>query len=150
MNKVSSSKGTLYNFSARFLFILSGFLIHIILGRTLGPEKYGLFGIVIGLFNFWLIFLSNGLRQAISKYIAEFRNLSLVILKKAFYFQIGFSFFITVFFFLSADKIALFLGNSNLTGYFRFSSLILPFCSVYFVVLGKLNGEKRFGREALL
>ena len=150
MEKVSSSKGTLYNFSARFLFVLSSFLIHIILGRSLGPEKYGLFGIVIALFNLWFVFLSNGLRQAISKYISEFRNLSAVIYKKALFLQIILSLFLSSIFFLGAQKIALFLGDINLTGFFRFSSLILPFSAIYFIGLGKLNGEKRFGREAIV
>ncbi len=146
--RVSSSKGTLYNFSARFLFVLSSYLIHILLGRYLGPEKYGTFGIVTAIYSLWLIFLSNGFRQAISKYISEFRNLSAVIYRKGLFLQTIFSLFLTSLLFLGSQRIAFFLGDVNLGGYFRFSSLILPFSAIYFIGLGKLNGEKRFGREA--
>lgn len=150
MKTVSSSKGTLYNFSARLIFVLSSYFIHILLGRHLGPERYGIFGIVIALFNLWFIFLSNGLREAISKYIAEFKNLALAIYKKALFLQVISSLLLTSIFLLSAKKIATFLGDINLAGYFRFSSLILPLSSVYFIALGKFNGQKRFGREALV
>ena len=54
-------KGILYIMMSRVIWILSGFAIHVGLGRFLGPKLYGVFGIILSLSGFLLLIYNSGL-----------------------------------------------------------------------------------------
>ena len=72
-------KGLLYLMVSRIVWIASGFAIHVGLGRLLGPEQYGIFGVIISLISVTYLVLGNGIRQAVTKYIASDLRLAGVI-----------------------------------------------------------------------
>ncbi len=64
------ARGTLYFILVQIVFLASGYVIHAGLGRMLGPELYGTFGVVISLVTMFNFILTTGLPQAASRYIA--------------------------------------------------------------------------------
>ena len=71
MNSTSLSKGAFYLTFSTIIFVLSGYLINVILGRQLGPSSYGIYGIIITLMTTINLTQVSGLPQAVAKYIAE-------------------------------------------------------------------------------
>ena len=64
------SRGILYSLIARGFFILGAYVIHVYAGRKLGPSVYGTFGVMLSILAISYLFLSNGIRQAVSRSIA--------------------------------------------------------------------------------
>ena len=68
----SLAKSALWVTFSEILFNLSGFIIHSVLGRFLGPADYGRYGIIITLTTMVIILIGNGIPTAMAKYISEY------------------------------------------------------------------------------
>lgn len=143
-------KGIIYNLFARGLFILSGYLIHISLGRYLGPKEYGIFGVILSFLDINQIFLADGIRQAISKFVAENPNNAWPILKSGLKIQATLALLIVSLYFILSNQIAILLGDSDIARYIRITVLVIPFIGFYLASLGALNGKREFDKEALV
>ena len=66
----SVSTGMAYLMASEFSFILSNYLLHILVARSLGPVKYGIYGILMSLYLINRAFLNTGFPRAVSKVIA--------------------------------------------------------------------------------
>jgi stage V sporulation protein B len=150
MQRDSTIKGALFLSISSFLFILSGYLTNIMLGRYLGPKDYGSYGIIISLISIINITQTAGLPQALSKFIAEDSNKSEAILKKTLTLQILSNLTIAVLFFLLAYPIASILNDNKLTIYLQISSLIFPFYGIYALYTGYYNGLQNFTKQSLI
>lgn len=64
-------KGLFLHVFAKVVFVLSTYIIHMYLGKTLLPEEYGIIGVVISIISVNYNFLSNGTRQAMSRLLAS-------------------------------------------------------------------------------
>lgn len=143
------AKSALWVTISEIIFNLSGFIIHSILGRVLGPADYGRYGIIITLTTMVIILIGNGIPTAMAKYISEIfetnPRLVLKIKKQAIIIQSILIFVITAIFYICAPLISKSLGDPSLTPLFRFSSLIIPafaaasFYFSYFTALHKFN-----------
>jgi len=144
------ARGTLWIMFSQIVFMFSNYLIHIFLGRTFGPELYGVFGIVLSLIVIVQIFLQKGLPQAVSKFIAEHKDKQKSIYKTSIRLQFYLAAFFTLIYFLGADMIATsFLKDPELTNYLRFSSiLILPMAFFALYSSGFLNGARLFKQQS--
>lgn len=69
-------KDTLYMILAQVLALVSASAVHIGLGRILGPEPYGEFGVIMSVLAVLEVFLSRGIRDSVTKYTAEFPGMS--------------------------------------------------------------------------
>jgi stage V sporulation protein B len=141
---------TLYLMLSSGIFMLSGYLINLWLGRELGPISYGIYGVIISLMTAVNIIQTAGLPQATSKFIASGKHETEDVLRASFYIQIASTLVITLLYFLLAKPIALLLNDVNLTNYIRASSLILPFYSIFALYVGYFNGLHRFKRQAVI
>ncbi len=146
--KTSLGRGTLYLMVAQVVFLISGYLIHIGLGRYLGPREYGIFGVIIALITTINIILTSGMPQAVSKFIAENEKLALAIKNKALKIHGIFILIIFALYFLLADQIADLLNDPCLVPYIRLSAFIIPGYAFYSIYLGCLNGLRYFGGQA--
>lgn len=115
---------------AEILFNISGYIIHSVAGRILGPADYGRYSLVITLTTILVVLIGNGIPTAMSRYLSEAfeknPSLTLAIKRQGIRLQTILMGGVTVLFFLSAPSIALVLGDPSLTPLFRFSSLIIP------------------------
>ena len=150
----SIAKSALWVTFSEILFNLSGFIIHSVLGRFLGPSDYGRYGIIITLTTMVIILIGNGIPTAMSKYISEYfeTNSRMVkaIKKQAVILQTIIIGGITVLFFLSIPLICKLLGDPTLIPLFRISTLIIPafaaasFYFSYYTGLHKFNLQATF------
>ena len=65
------AKSALWVTISEIIFNLSGFIIHSILGRVLGPADYGRYGLIVTLTTMVIILIGNGIPTAMAKYISE-------------------------------------------------------------------------------
>src|SRR3989344_1330753 len=56
---------------SEIIFNAAGYVIHSALGRILGPEDYGRYGLVVTLTTMVIMLIGNGIPTAMSKYISE-------------------------------------------------------------------------------
>ncbi len=112
------------------IFNVAGYIIQSSLGRILGPEDYGRYGIVVTLTTMIIILIGNGIPTAMSKYLSEVFETApekiLGIKYQAFRLQALLMLGVTALFFLASPLIAWALHDPSLTPLFRLSSLIIP------------------------
>jgi len=148
------AKSALWVTVSEIIFNLSGFIIHSILGRVLGPADYGRYGIIVTLTTMVIILIGNGIPTAMSKYISEIfetnPQLILKIKKQALIIQTVLIAVITVVFFLCAPLISLALGDTTLTPLFQFSSLIIPAFAAASFYFSYYTGLHEFNTQATL
>ncbi|MDP1833426.1 MAG: flippase [Candidatus Moranbacteria bacterium] len=150
----SIAKSALWVTFSEIIFNLSGFIIHSILGRVLGPADYGRYGLVITLTTMVIVLIGNGIPTAMAKYISEIfetdPRLVLRIKKQAIILQTLIVGTITVVFYASAGLIAAALGDPTLAPLFRFSTLIIPAFAAASFYFSYYTGLHRFNTQATL
>jgi O-antigen/teichoic acid export membrane protein len=148
--KSSLAKGAAYLTLSSIIFMASGYIINIWLGKTLGPKTYGTYGIVISIMSLINIMQTAGLPQAVSKFIASRDDVPKSIFSTAAKLQVVSTFVLTIIYILLAFPIAIVLGDKELVKYLIFSALVLPFYGLFSLYLGFYNGLHYFRRQALM
>ncbi|SNQ62937.1 flippase [Candidatus Methanoperedens nitratireducens] len=140
--------GTLYFILVQIVFLASGYAIHAGLGRMLGPELYGTFGVVISLVTMFNFILTTGLPQAASRHIALDKANTFAVKRAANKIMLYLSTGIFLAYFLLADMISSLLLDPGLAIYIRISAIIIPVYAFYSLYTGFLNGLREFGKQA--
>lgn len=116
---------------SEIIFNLAGYIIHASLGRILGPQEYGRFGVTITLTTMVIILLGNGIPTAMSKFLAE--NFEThpgrvrTIKRTAAWLQLVVMGSGTMLFYLLASFIAgTILRDASLTPLFQISAFVVP------------------------
>jgi len=92
-------RGTLYLMSAQVVLMGTGYVMHFVLGRNLGPDLYGIFGVVLYLTLMLREIFLPGFSQAVSKYTAENNKLAFPIIVEGIKIQLILSIFIFLLYF---------------------------------------------------
>jgi O-antigen/teichoic acid export membrane protein len=142
-------KDTLTMILAQALSIVAAAAVHIGMGRILGPEPYGEFGVIMSLLAVLEVFLARGIRDAVTKYTAEFPERSASIQRQGLAIGATFGGIVFLLYGLMARPIALAFHDVNLTRPLLISALIVPFIALYSVFIGHLSGKGEFGKRAL-
>ncbi len=148
--KTSVGKGFIYLSIVSLTMLLSSYIIYIGLGRILGPEKFGIIGVVIFLAMMINQIITLGIQQTTSKFVSENEEKAESIKRTLLKFQFVFAFLCSLIFFLLAKFIASLFNDLSLTPYIRASSLIILFAPIYVVFMGYLNGLREFKKQAIL
>lgn len=85
-----------YSGISQTVFILSGYIINFWLAGYLGPENYGIYGVIISLITIIELIPTSGFPQAISKYCAEDETISYSIKNSMLKILITFSILIAI------------------------------------------------------
>lgn len=148
------AKSALWVTFSEILFNLSGFIIHSVLGRFLGPADYGRYGIIITLTTMVIILIGNGIPTAMSKYISEYFETNPRMVKKiksqAITLQAIIIGSITILFFFSIPLICKALGDPTLVPLFRISTLIIPAFAAASFYFSYYTGLHKFNLQAIL
>ncbi len=124
------SRSLIWLTAAEVIYNLSGYVVHALTGRILGPEAYGRYGLVITLTTMVIVLVGNGIPTTMSKYLsAAFEKNPgdiYAIRRSAAKLQAIIMGTLTVLFFLVAPLIARFLGDPSFTPLFQLSALIIP------------------------
>lgn len=152
--KNNLAKSALWVTVSEIIFNLSGFIIHSVLGRVLGPADYGRYGIIITLTTMVIILIGNGIPTAMAKYISEYfetnPRMVLKIKRQAILLQMLIIGTITVVFYFSAGLLARALGDPTLAPLFRFSTLIIPAFAAASFYFSYYTGLHQFATQATL
>jgi len=143
-------KGTIYLSLSQAILIVTNLVLHIYLGRTLGPALYGIFGVMSALIIVNEVFLCKGIYETLSKYIAEMQGAARSIIKSATAAQALIGFSMGSIYFLFADQIAGLMNDPDLAVYLRLLSVIIPIVGLSTVFIGALNGLRQFGKQAVI
>lgn len=147
-------KSALWVTFSEIIFNLSGFIIHSVLGRILGPADYGRYGLVITLTTMIIILIGNGIPTAMAKYISEHfetnPRMVRMIKKQAIVLQAMIIGLITVLFFILSPVIANLLNDPTLAELFRLSTLIIPTFAAASFYFSYYTGLHRFNIQATL
>lgn len=144
----SMGQGAVYLTVSNIIFLGSGYVIHIGLGRLLGPESYGIFGVIIAIITFVGLMLRSGITLAASKFIAEDTEKSEIIAQKTAKLQFIFGITVFLLYFFSSGLIADLLGDKELVPYIELSSFAILSYAVFALYLNVVNGLKHYGDQA--
>lgn len=128
----------------QIIFVVAGYVTHISLARGLGAAEYGTYGVLLSVLSTVALVLTAGMPEAIAKFAAERPESAHPIFAQGIGIQLRFSLVLALGYALCSPLIARGLGAPELTGVLAVSALAIPPVALYAVVLGALNGEKRF------
>jgi len=143
-------KGTLYLLIAQVIFLATGYATQIALGRFMGPELYGVWGVVLGLMSIVMLIPSSGVPIAVSKFISCNEKSAGSILKESLKIQLALCAVIFLIYFSSAGLIATALSDERFIFYVRLTSVSIFLVGIGSVYSGYLNGVRHFGKQSLV
>ncbi|KKQ06014.1 MAG: Polysaccharide biosynthesis protein [Candidatus Moranbacteria bacterium GW2011_GWF1_36_4] len=154
MSKQHIAKSALWVVISEIVFNLSGYIIHSVVGRILGPADYGRYGLVVTLTTMVIILIGNGIPTAMAKYISEIFDsnpaMVLAIKRRAIFLQSAIIGSITLLFYLLSPLIARILGDPTLTHLFRISTLIIPAFAAASFYFSYYTGLHLFNLQSIL
>lgn len=142
--------GATYLLIAQITFVLTGYALHIILGRYLGPLEYGLFGVVLYVTNMIRAFVSTGIPMAVTRYVSAEPARAEAIYRAGFRWQLVISLVASALFFIFAAPLASLLGDDRLISLFRWVAPLTLFFGLFFLIVQYYNGLRNYKRQAWL
>jgi stage V sporulation protein B len=140
---------------SELVFNLSGYIIHSILGRYLGPAEYGRYGIVITFATMIVVLIGSGVPVAMSKYLSEVRKKDagtiLSIRKTGAIVQTILILVVTIIYYFLVPPIAgILLNDSSLVPLFKFSTPIIPAFALASFYVSYFNGIHKFNQQSVI
>ncbi|MEO1017105.1 MAG: oligosaccharide flippase family protein [Pseudomonadota bacterium] len=141
--------GTIYLMIAQMAIMGGSYIIAVVLARGLGPELYGVYGIVYSILLSVELVGRLGFPQATAKLIAEADT------DEHVHEATGFSLAIIVYglifatFWFSSPYLAQLFNVTEGADLFRIASLDIPFYGVYFMMVHILAGHRRFLQQSI-
>jgi stage V sporulation protein B len=141
--------GTMYLLVAQMTFLVSGYVMHIFLGRYLGPVEYGLFGVVLYAANISRAFVSAGIPMAVTRYISAKPEAAEAVYRTGFKAQFILSLAISLLVFAFAEPLARLLGDMQLVVLFRLGAPLTLFFALFFLVMQYYNGLRSYRPQSI-
>lgn len=145
----SLAQGTIRLLIAQIIFLLTGIVIQLGLGRLFGPGDYGVFSVTINLTTICYMLITSGIPLAASRNIAIQPECAGLISSKSVRLHSILTIAVTAFYFLSSYPIALALGDLSLVPFLQISSLVVPFYGYYALYTNYHNGAMQFKNQSL-
>ena len=130
--------------------LVCGFLIHIVLARQLGPERFGVYALVISVLLWVESAVAVGIPSVYRKIISEDGDLLKPIVRSMRRTSMPYCLIVGVIFALASPFIASALGDRSLQGLLIIASLDIPFLGMYATYLAVLNGNGEFFLQSSL
>jgi len=143
-------KGTIYFTIRQIIFVITNFILHAYLGRTLGPELYGIFGIISAIIVMSDFVLSKGVFETVSKFVAQNEKAASGIMKGALKIMTVACIILGLFLFFFSKEIAFIMKDPELDRYIKLCSFVISISGITTVFSGVLNGLRHFGKQAAL
>ncbi|MFN2226173.1 MAG: lipopolysaccharide biosynthesis protein [Anaerolineae bacterium] len=137
-------RGALYVALGQGAFVLTGYLLHILLSRWLTAADFGLFNVTMAVLVWTEITVNNGVPVALQRFLPD-RGLSeSSVLDATARCQAMVAVAVFVFMFLATPLLALLLRDPALTGYLRLALIDVLAMAAYAYYRGALNGWRSF------
>ena len=136
---------------AKIYFMLTGYIFQVIISRLLTKSMIGMFNYVNSVISPINMIMVQGGVQTASHFISkadkkEYADIKNKVLK--LFFSISISLFLIMQFF-AEDISSVITKDTQNSIYFRITLIIVLFYSVYAVLIGVFNGQKKFKNQAL-
>ena len=139
-----AARGTIQLLIGRGLFMVSGYVITVILARGLGPAAYGVFGVIMSLLLWIEVVGDLGIQRATIKLIPEASDPgSVAQTASALLLLVSVILFAACW--VLAPMVASALDIDDGARLFRIAVLDLPFNGLYLAYQGILQGHRQFG-----
>jgi len=139
---------------AELYFYVSGFIVQAAAGRILGPEQYGVFGLIVTLTILIASLIGNGIPIAMSKFLSvEFANKPervTAIKRTGALTQFVLMAAVTAIFFAAAPLIALALHDPTLTPLLKIATFIIPCFAADAFYFYYYTGIHQFNMQSIL
>lgn len=145
---MSTARNSVYVIAAQVSLLFSGAVINFFLGRHLGPELYGQFGLVYAVATIINLLLTPGLLQSVSKFVAESPSDAASVAKSMLKKQLLAGMVLGFAYFIVAVPLAAALKDSSLAVLLMVQSPLVLIYALSSVYAGYLAGLGRFGRNA--
>ena len=149
MASETTAKGTILLVFSKALFLVGSVLIHVFLGRALGPESYGQYGLVMCILLWFEVIVNSAIPWAVSKVISEDRKLANNVFRQAIALQLLFSLTVLMIFVLLSSTLAQLFGDRAVKILLWWAALDIPFFALLSVLLTYFNGLQQFGRQGI-
>jgi len=150
MNHQTVSQGTLYLTIANIIFLISGYIIHIGIGRLLGPDSYGVYALIISIATIFNLFLVIGIPQAVAKFSAEDHTRAREVLRSGLILSFLMSAIMSVGLLLLAPTFADLLHDNSLIPYIQLISILIITSGPLVIIGGYYNGIQDYRTQSLL
>jgi O-antigen/teichoic acid export membrane protein len=143
------AKNTLYNFVVKAIALAFAFIASVVVARFLGPEKYGVYSLVIWFLTMVGLLVNLGIPTTMTKYVSEYwgrKNFSAIgsILSKLLRFELIAAVLVSLALFILAPLIAEWYDNPELSLYLRVAALVILPLGLMFLYNGLFSGLQRF------
>lgn len=135
---------------AKIWFVLSGYAIYFGLTRMLGPDRFGLYAVVISIVSVLNNVLIAASLQTVARFVAKDEDRAGTVLRRAMRVQLGVGSGLFLALALGAPWIGALFRDPGLVTPLRFAAAIVFAYALYAVNVGFLNGRRRFPRQAAL
>ena len=150
MSTETTARGTVLLILSKALFLIGTILIHVFLGRTLGPEGYGQYGLVMSILLWFEVVVSSMVPWAVSKIISEKKISARSAFDQGMRLQLVISIALLVIFVILAPTLASLFGDRTIKILLWWAALDIPFFALWSVLLSYFNGLQRFGRQGFI
>lgn len=140
-----AARGTVQLFAARTCFMVSGYLISLILARGLGPVEYGVYGVIMSVLLWIEMVGTAGIPGALARLIPQQADRSASVEQTARVILLGWSLVLYAICWIAAPFIAGLFDLPQATTLFRVAFLDIPLNGLYVTYQGVLGGHRRFG-----
>ncbi len=134
----------------QFVALIAAYATHITLARFLGAADYGNYGVLVNAVSTATTLLVAGLPEAIAKLASAQPGSVRAIAQQGIRIQIKLALALACIYAISAPLVSRALRDPELSPYLAASALAIPPVALMAVAQGILNGEQRFGAQALL
>jgi O-antigen/teichoic acid export membrane protein len=145
----SLTAGAILVTAASAVFVLSGYVVNVWLGRLLGPADYGRFGIVIGMVTILNVIQNTSVPHAVARTVAHSPEHAESALRRGAELQLMVSIVLAGGVVLAAPIISTVLGDSELTDMVRLAALTLVPYGGLALLIAFHNGTREYVRQAV-
>lgn len=143
----SVARGTILGFVGQAWHLLATFFLYGYLARTMGPELFGDWRIVLSVLGWFEIALHSGIADVATKRMAEEPDNEPTLMRATYVGQALLAAVTFVLMVVFAGPVAGLLSNPELAGYLRIAALDVPLYGLFIAATAFLLGKQRFERN---
>ncbi|MDZ7267400.1 MAG: oligosaccharide flippase family protein [candidate division KSB1 bacterium] len=143
-------RGTFLLLIGQGLFLACGYGISVVLARWLGPQEYGVYGIVYSLLMVCELCVVAGIPNALQRYVGEDPGRAGALHRVLLRWQLGYTVVAWGAALAAAPLLAGFFNDARLVPLLQIALFDVLFFSFYWYYAGMLIGQKHFGRQTLV
>jgi O-antigen/teichoic acid export membrane protein len=149
MDTKKTAMGNIYILSSRIIALACGFILHIFLARRLGPEIYGLYGLIMSIL-LWVEFtVMHGIPSTYRKVISEDENMFESVIHSMKRVFLPYCLVVLAVFAFASPLVSQVFNDSRLLLLLLIAGIDIPFYGMFLANISILNGHRVFNRQSM-